>query len=123
MKINEKIDAMYMLRERKKGLKAQITEIDQEIAQCEAWLLTRLDEVGTTTAKGSLASVVATETILPRIEDWGEVSEWVMANDGVYLLHRRVSSGPWKELIDSGQTVPGIVPFTKKAIALRKLSD
>ena len=123
MKINEKIDQMFMLRERKKGLEAQVKEINEEIEQCQQWLLKRLDEVGTTTAKGSMASVVATETMLPRIEDWGEVSEWIMANDGIYLVHRRISSGPWKELLDSGQTVPGIVPFTKKAIALRKLSD
>lgn len=123
MKLNDKIDEMFMLRERKKGLEAQIKEINTELEQSQQWLIKRCDEVGTSTAKGSLASITITKTLLPNIEDWGEVSEWVMANDGIYLLHRRISSGPWRELLDSGQAVPGIVSYTKTAVALRKRSD
>jgi len=123
MKLNDEIDKMFMLREQKKGLEAQVKEVAADIAQCEQNLLARLDEVGSTTARGTLASVVKTESLVPRIEDWGEVSEWIMANDAIYLCHRRISSGPWKELLDMGQTVPGIVPFTKTAISLTKLRD
>jgi hypothetical protein len=123
MKLNDKIDEMYMLRERKRGLEAQVKEINDEIALCQEQLIKRCAEVGTTTAKGSLASIVVTKSVLPNIEDWGEVTDWVMANDGIYLLHRRISAGPWRELLDSGETVPGLVPYTKTAIALRKLSD
>ena len=123
MKLNDEIDKMYMLREQKKGLEAQVKEVNVQIAECEQNLLARLDEVGTTTARGSLASVVKTESLVPRIEDWGEVADWIMANDAIYLCHRRVSSGPWKELLDAGTPVPGIVPYTKTAISLTKLRD
>jgi len=123
MKLDEEIDKMFMLREQKKGLEAQVKEVGAEIAQCEQNLLTRLDEVGSTTARGTLASVVKTESLVPRIEDWGEVSDWIMANDAIYLCHRRISSGPWKELLDAGTPVPGITPFTKTAISLTKLRD
>jgi hypothetical protein len=123
MKLDEEIDKMYMLKQRKKGLEDQIKEVVAKIGDCELNLLTRFKEVGTNTARGDLASATITESLVPRIEDWGEVSDWIMANDAIYLCHRRVSSGPWKELIDSGETVPGIVPFTKTAISLRKRGD
>ena len=123
MKIDDKIDEMYMLRERKKGLSNQIKEIDAELAECEAWLLSRYQEVGTTTSRGTLASATVAEAVVPNIVDWGAVSEWIMENDGVYLCHRRISAGPWKELMDAGTTIPGIEAYTKTTISLRKLKD
>ena len=123
MKLSDKIDEMFMLRERKRGLEKDVKEVNAEIAECNNWLMERLDEVGTASARGSLASVVISESLVPRIEDWGLVSDWIMDNDAIYLCHRRISSGPWKELLDSGQNVPGITPFTKRAISLTKRGD
>jgi hypothetical protein len=123
VKLSDKIDEMFMLRERKRGLEKEVKEVNEEIKQCNDWLLERLDEVGTPSARGTLASVVVTESLVPRIEDWGLVSDWIMDNDAIYLCHRRISSGPWKELLDSGQNVPGISPFTKRAISLTKRGD
>jgi len=123
MKLDEEIDKMFMLREQKKGLETQVKEVNEEIKQCEQNLLARLDEVGTTTARGTLASVVKTESLVPRIIDWGLVSDYIMENDAVYLCHRRISSGPWRELRDAGTDIPGIEPYTKIAISLTKLRD
>lgn len=122
-KIDEMIDRMFMLREQKRGLEAQVKEVNSEIDDLQQELLARFRDVGTDYARGSLASASVTETIVPQIEDWGQVAEWVMENDALYLLHRRISSGPWKELRDAGTNVPGIEPFTKVAISLRRLGD
>ena len=122
-KLDEIIDALYMLRERKRGLEAQIKETNQEIDLLNLKYIERCDEVGTVTARGRLASATITETVVPRIEDWDEVAKYVIENDAIYLLHRRVSSGPWRELQDMGEDVPGISPFTKRAVSLRKLGD
>jgi len=123
MKLDDKIDELFELREKKRKLEDEIKEIKAEIDEGFRWLISKYGEVGTVTARGRLASATITETVVPTVEDWGEVVDWVMANDGVYLLHRRISAGPWKELLDSGETVPGIIPFTKKSISLTKLRD
>jgi hypothetical protein len=120
-KIDEMIDKMFLLREQKRGLESQVKEVNKEIADLQQGLLARFQEVGTDYARGSMASASVTETIVPQIDDWGQVAEWVMENDALYLLHRRVSSGPWKELRDAGTDVPGIEPYTKVAISLRRL--
>ena len=123
MKLNDKIDKMFRLRERKRVLEAQVKAINAEIAECNDWLLRSFEEVGTSTARGSLASATMTETIVPNIEDWGLVQQYIMDNDALYLVHRRISAGPWKELMDTGEEIPGITPFTKRTISLRKLGD
>ena len=123
MKLDTLIDDLYMMRERKKGIEAQLKAVKAEIEDAMGVLLAQLDDVGTTIGRGSFATASVTETIVPTIEDWGLVEKYVLDNDAVYLLHRRVSSGPWKELTDTGEEVPGIRPFTKRAISLRKLSD
>jgi hypothetical protein len=122
-KIDEMIDKMFLLREQKRGLESQVNKVNKEIADLQQGLLARFQEVGTDYARGSMASASVTETIVPQIDDWGQVAEWVMENDALYLLHRRVSSGPWKELRDAGTDVPGIEPYTKVAISLRRLGD
>lgn len=123
MKLNDKIDKMFMLREQKRGLEAQIKAVNAEIAECNDWLIHQYAEVGTTTARGTLASATLTETIVPNIVDWGLVQEYIMENEALYLVHRRISAGPWKELLDTGEHIPGIEPFTKKTISLRKLGE
>jgi len=123
MKLNDGIDKLFLLRARKRELEDQIKEIEGEYKELHDELLQTCDDVGTTTARGSLASVTVTESLVPRIEDWGLASEWIMNNDALYLCHRRISSGPWKELLNSGANVPGITPYTKRAISLRKLGD
>jgi hypothetical protein len=122
-KLDDEIDRMFMLREQKRGLENQIKEVNTEFNKVHEWCLERMDEVGTSTARGRYASVSITESVVPRIEDWGAVQDWIMENDGIYLVHKRISSGPWKELLDTGEIVPGISPYTKRQISLRKLGD
>lgn len=121
IKLDELIDKLFMLREQKQGLTAQVKEVDAEINDVKATLLERFSDVGTEYARGSLASASRTEMVVPNIDDWGLVQEWVMENDALYLLHRRVSQGAWKELQDAGTDVPGIEPFTKIDVSIRKL--
>ena len=123
MKLNNGIDQLFVLREERRKLEEQIKKINNEFKELHDELLKACDNAGTTTARGSLASVSVTETLVPKIEDWGLAAEWIIANDALYLCHRRISSGPWKELRDSGKNVPGITPYTKRAISLRKLGD
>lgn len=123
MKLDEAIDKLFLLRETKRGLEAQVKAVNVEMKDLNDWLIAKYGEVGTVTARGNYASATITETVVPTIEDWGLVQNYIIENDALYLVHRRISSGPWKELTDTGEVVPGIVPFTKRAISLRKLSD
>jgi len=122
-KLNELIDQMNAKREAMRECRATEKQLKGQYDELELRLISTLDDVGTEYARGSTASATITEQTVPVIDDWGKVCEWIIDNDALYLVHRRVSSGPWKELQDAGQDVPGIEPFTKRGISLRKLSD
>lgn len=122
-KLNDMIDRMYSIKQEIKELDNQKKKLNVEFNNLQGMLLESYEDVGTDYARGALASATRTESLVPQIEDWGLVSDWIMENDGIYLCHRRVSSGPWKELQDAGTNVPGIIPYTKVAISLRKLGD
>lgn len=122
-KLDELIDKLFMLRERKRGLQQQIKEVDAEYSEVHTQLLSLLSQVGTDYARGALASATVTEQVVPHIDDWEAVAEWVKDNDGLYLMHRRISVGPWRELRNAGVDIPGVEPFTKRDISLRRLGD
>lgn len=122
-RLDELIDKMYLLREQKRGLQAQIKEVEENIRKTKLSFLQRCNEVGTEYARGSYASATVTEQVVPHIEDWEAVADWIKENDGLYLLHRRVSLGPWRELLNSGVDIPGIEPFTNKDVSLTRLGN
>lgn len=122
-KLDDLIDKMFLLREQIRGLDAQKKEVSTELTELQLEFQARCSEAGTDYARGKLASASITEQVVPNIDDWGKVSEWILENDALYLVHRRISAGPWKELMDAGEEVPGIEPFTKKTVSLRRLTS
>ena len=123
MKLNEIIDNMYVIREAIRDTKQKLKEHEEDLKELKLEFQAKCAEAGTDYARGELASASLTEQVVPVIDDWGKVSEYIMENDALYLVHRRISAGPWKELLDMGDEVPGIEPFTKKDVSLRKLGD
>lgn len=122
-KLNDIIDKMFEIRENIRELDARRKDLEVLYRTEHTRLIARMKEVGTNYARGMKASASITEQLVPQIEDWGKVEAWIKENDAIYLLHRRVSSGPWKELLDTGVSVPGIEPFTKETISLKRLGD
>jgi hypothetical protein len=114
---------MVALRDTKRGLEEQIKGLNSKLKDLQGQFIQRCKEVGTEYARGRLGSATIVENVVPKIDDWDLVAEWIKDNDALYLLHRRVSSVAWKELQDMGETIPGIEPFTNITLSLRKTND
>ena len=117
------IDEMVLVRDTKRDLEEQIKSLNTTLTDLQTRYIQRCKEVGTDYARGKLGSATIVETVVPKIDDWDLVAEWIKDNDALYLLHRRISSVAWKELQDMGETIPGIEPFTKTTVSLRKTND
>lgn len=116
------IDEMYDLRENKKTLEAEIKEIKESMTLLEARLIEKLDSEDTTTSSGKAASVSISTQDVPMVEDWDAFHQYLIDNDALYLLQRRIASRAYKEVSNSGEIVPGVVTFSKRTISLRKLT-
>lgn len=113
---------MYELREEKKALEAAIKKINEQMTEVEAELIQKLDSEDTPSGRGKLASVSITNSEVPMVEDWDTFNQYLIDNDALYLLQRRVAVRAYKELKESGEVIPGTTTFPKRTISLRKIS-
>ena len=120
--LGELIDLAFELREQKRVKEAETKEISAELTTVEGKIFARLEDIGVTTAKATLASATITEQVVPVVSDFEQVLKWIKENDAFYMLQRRISSPAYKEILDMGGEIPGVEPYTKRTISLRKLS-
>lgn len=121
MKIGTIIDRLYELRAEKADLNDKIKLIESEISDLKPLLMARLDDEETIKACGKLASVTITSQVVPNVTDWDLVHRYIVENDACYLLEKRLSAAPYRELLLTGEPIPGTEPFEKRDISLRKL--
>jgi len=116
------IDEMFDLREKKKGLETSIKAIKEEMTLLEARLIEKFDSEDSPRGQGRSASASITETSVPAIEDWDTFEKYLVENDALYLLQRRIATRAFKELKNTGESIPGVITFPKRTISLRKLN-
>lgn len=92
--------------------KAAREEIDRKIIEI-------LEEQGVDSTRTDVASVSISVTNHPNVDDWDAFAEYVVENNAVYLLQRRVSAKAVEELTAGGEAVPGVSFFVKKSLNLR----
>jgi hypothetical protein len=122
-RLDDLIDEMVRVRDQKRVREEQIKELNKTLNDLQARFIQSAKAAGTEYARSALGSATIVQTVVPQIDDWDLVAEWIKENDALYLLHRRISSVAWKELRDMGEDIPGVEPFTKVSVSLRKAND
>jgi len=115
------IDKMFELRENKRNLASQIKDIDTEMGELELILLDKMNEQGTTQIRSPLATATVSQQVVGHVENWDALYQHINENDAFYLLERRLANAAYRELLQMGDELPGVKPFTKHSISLRKL--
>ena len=82
-------------------------------------LIQKMDSEGQLRAANDVASVSIREDLVPETEDWDDVYAHIAATGNWSLLHRRISSAAFKEIIESGEEVPGLKPRILRKINFR----
>ncbi len=108
------------LREAKRTLEAEIKRLDTLLATNEQEIIEIADDLGLDRfAVGKLTFSISEQTV-GNVEDWEELYQFIRDNDAFYLLQRRLANAAYKEMLDSGSSLPGVVPFTKRSLNMRK---
>ncbi len=115
------IDSIWASREEKRRLEIQVKEVEAAIAELQIQLMERMEAEGTDKAQGSKASVTISKNVVANVEDWDAFWAYVIKKKYTHLLQRRVSDPVYRELLEAGQNVPGVEPFTKRALTVRSL--
>lgn len=122
MDLGQEIDALYAKRAERLALDKQVKELkEQEVVLREA-LLHRLQDTGLQRASGGLATASIKSSVKPIVADWDKVYAYIKENDRFDLVHQRISSLAWADLLAAGTLVPGTESFTELDINLTKAS-
>lgn len=114
------IAKLVEVRDEKRRLKEREKELIEEWRSLEMELLVRLDEQGMKKASTDDGTASITEVIVPQVVDWDAVYEHIKETGDFYLLQKRPAAAAFRELNDSGEVIPGMEPYTKRSISLRK---
>jgi len=118
--LGDTINEMFELRERKRELNAELKDIEQAIRDLEGQILQGLDEQGVQQTRTGRATATISEQTIPSVQDWDAVYDYVRENEAQYLFERRLAAGAWRELHESGETVPGTEPYVRRTVNLRR---
>lgn len=119
--IGETIDEMHTLRAKKRALEDMVKELDKEYSTKEMELMSLMDVQQTRTSEGKLASVHIDEVVYPTADNWDAIYKYIYDNKYFHLLERRLTAVGYRELLERGVQVPGIVPFKKRKVKLTSL--
>mgnify|MGYP003519491479 CR=1 FL=1 len=115
------IDQMSALREERRKLDAQSTEVQKVCDALEIQLIELMDAEGATKSTGHVASASIAETVEFNTQDWDSFMAYVAKTKQFHLVQRRVSAPSVRELFESKGKVPGLEPYTKRKISLRNI--
>lgn len=114
------IDALFKLREKLREIQAQEKNQLDLIAAAETVLMETMKHEGIEKSTGKLATVSISSTISANVVDWDAFYAYIYKNKFAHLLQKRVSDPAVRELFETKGKVPGVEPFTKEKLNLRK---
>lgn len=114
------ISKLAEVRDERRRIGARDKELVAEWRALEMELLLRLDEQGMLKASTSAGTASITETVLPQVVDWDALFAHIVETGDFHLLQKRPAAAAFRELHQSGEVIPGIEPYTKREISLRK---
>ena len=120
MNLGKAIDKLHELREQKRVLEDEIKQIKQTMEEEELNIFAMLEEQDIPGARGHTATVSITEAVVPVIENDDVFFDHILQTGDVHLLERRPSVRAYRELTEAGEEVPGLRPFTRRTLSLRK---
>lgn len=119
--VGASIDQLWALRESKRELEAKIKVLDDAIKADEEALMDRLEKEGLEKATGTKAGVSISKNVVANVEDWDKFWGFISKTKNYQLVQRRVSDPAYRELMEMGTKIPGVLPFTKTRLNVRSL--
>lgn len=107
------------IREERRQISDRDSELVEEWRNVEGMFLRYLDEQGMTKASSDSGTASISEEVVPMTDNWDEFIAYVQQEQAFHLIQRRVATGAYREMLQSGQEVPGLKPFVKRSISLR----
>ena len=113
LQLRDKRDEIASLEKKLAALKEERDHIEKHAA-------TALALIGVKSAQTQYGTLGLSSTKVATIDDWETFTEFVTENNAFHLLERRPAQAGCRELMQDGETIPGIKPFIKTKLTFRR---
>ena len=118
--LHDLIGELGNLRVEKKRLAYEARLVDDKIAAKEREIMDMMDEQQLTETKSDAGKVTLGEAVYPQVQDWDAVYDFIRENDYFHCLEKRFAVLAYREILSQGNTVPGVLPFTKRKVTFKE---
>lgn len=113
-------DRLFDLKEQKADLNADLKQVNEQIRRTEVELLAEMQQQGLYKAGSQRGGVYISRQVVPKVENWEELYDYIREHDYMHMLERRVSRKAYQEQYEDGQDVPGVSPVVFDELRTRK---
>lgn len=118
--LGQMVDQLYLLNEEKRVLDSQLADLDRKRRFVEAAIMDRMHDMQLEKGGGSLATASITSSIVPDVVDWDAFWKYIVKTKYFHLVEKRPSATGCRELFETKGKIPGVVPFNKLKLSIRK---
>ena len=119
--LHKLIKQLGQLRTKKTRLNMLLGQTEKLIAAKERDIIAAMDDQQITESKSAAGKVSLGQSVYPQVKDWEAFHQWILENSYLHFLERRAVVRAYREALEQGITVPGVLPFTKRKITFREV--
>jgi glucosamine 6-phosphate synthetase-like amidotransferase/phosphosugar isomerase protein len=114
--LHQLIEQLGDLRAQKKRLDYESRQITTRIETKEREIMEAMDNQEITESGSAAGKVSLGEAVYPQVTDWDAVYKFIHENEYYHCLEKRFAVLAYREILGQGNSVPGVVPFTKRKL-------
>lgn len=118
--LGKMVDKLYDMRAKRIAIQKQVDEAKSQERLLKVEIIERLEAEKLTGSRGELASASITEEDQPHVTDWNKVYKYIKKHELFNLLHQRIATTTWRDMLDGGVAIPGIEAVPVKDLSLTK---
>lgn len=119
-KLGELIDKLTELKLQRQYHEKQAEKIGTEMAGVEEEIIHMMADAHLEKAAHGGTAVAPKDHVYAHVESWEKLYDFIETNRYWHLLEKRVSVTGYRELLELGRDVPGVVPFVKTKLSVTK---
>ena len=117
--IGELIEQLRKKREELTKLETTKKGLSKDKIGLEGKLLEAMDSQNITSMRGDKATVSISEAVVPTVDSWDDFYNYILETKQPYLLERRPAVTAFREILETGNEVPGLKPFRRRTVNFR----
>jgi len=119
-KLGELIDRLTGLKVQRQYHEKQAEKLGADQVLLEEEIIRMMSDLHLEKAAHGGTSVAPKNHTYAHVEDWAKLYDFIQSMQYWHLLEKRVSVTGYRELLELGREVPGVVPFVKTKLSVTK---